>query len=223
MNRPKTTERIGPRRLVLVRHGETDHNVARRAQGHLDVPLNGRGRDQARAVAPVIAAFKPAFVRSSDLSRARVTAEEIARHSSLEVESDPRLREFSVGINRQDRTWEEYAELFPEEAAVLAGEREGTVVGRETPAQVAARWRPALAEAAEAVPVGGCGVVVAHGASLRTGVIDFLGLADDAFHAFAAMDNCAWTVLEEQVPTFREYGSVLAWRLTAWNRTLQHP
>jgi broad specificity phosphatase PhoE len=37
--------------LWLVRHGETDWNVAGRIQGHLDVPLNANGVAQARNLA----------------------------------------------------------------------------------------------------------------------------------------------------------------------------
>lgn len=210
------------RRLVLLRHGETDHNASGRAQGHLDVPLNARGLAQAEAVAPVLAQLDPAFVVSSDLQRARTTAEVVAAACGLEVRTDARFREFHVGANRENRTWQEYADLFPDEAAVLLGERDGVVPGRESQADVRARWQPALTEAAAAVPEGGCGLVVAHGASLRTGILAFLGLPPEAFAAFGSLGNCAWVVLEEQLPTFREHGTELRWRLTAWNRQL-HP
>ncbi len=206
------------RRLVLLRHGETDHNVAKRAQGQLDVPLNDRGLAQARAVAPVVAGFRPDFVWSSDLQRARRTAEIVADLCGLEVRTDARFREFAVGDNREDRTWTEYQEAFAHEAETL--QRTGMIPGRESPEQVADRWRPALSEAAAAVPWGGCGVVVAHGAALRTGVLEFLGLPGSAAHALGAMNNCGWTVLEETPPIFREHGDALRWRLAGWNRTL---
>jgi len=206
------------RRLVLLRHGETDHNVEGRAQGHLDVPLNASGRAQAQRVAPVLARLAPAFVWSSDLQRARSTAEVVAAACGLPVRVDARFREFHVGTHRQDRTWAEYQELFPDEAAVLLGERDGVVPGRESPADVQARWQPALGQAAEAVPAGGCGIVVAHGASLRTGVVGFLGLPPETAATFGALGNCGWVELEERRPVFREHGTDLRWRLAAWNR-----
>ena len=43
------------RHLILLRHGETEFNRARRMQGHLDVALSERGRAQADRVAPVLA------------------------------------------------------------------------------------------------------------------------------------------------------------------------
>ncbi|MCR2785766.1 MULTISPECIES: histidine phosphatase family protein [unclassified Microbacterium] len=68
--------------LTLVRHGETDWNRARRIQGATDIPLNDTGRAQAREAAERLRArldpAAPVFVVSSDLSRARETAEIIA-------------------------------------------------------------------------------------------------------------------------------------------------
>lgn len=208
------------RRLVLVRHGETDHNRAGRAQGHLDVPLNDRGLAQARAVAPVIAAFRPAWIVSSDLSRARVTAEVVGAACGLAVRTDPRLREFHVGTNRQDRTWAEYQAQFPAEAAAMSATTEsapGLVPGRESAEQVLERWRPALAQALAEVPRDGTGVVVAHGGVLRLGVADFLGLGVAGAESLDGLGNCAWVELAETSALFRAVGTGDRWRLRVWN------
>ena len=66
--------RVTLRRLVLLRHGQTDHNVERRMQGHLDAELTAAGLAQAAAVAPGIAALGPDRLISSDLRRAVDTA-----------------------------------------------------------------------------------------------------------------------------------------------------
>lgn len=209
------------RRLVLLRHGETDHNRSGRAQGHLDVPLNDRGLAQARAVAPVIAAFGPAWIVSSDLARARVTAETVAAECGLRVSTDERLREFNVGVNRQDRTWAEYQAAFPDEAARLVGDFDGDVPGRESASQVLDRWRPGMAAAMAAVPAGGTGVLVAHGGVLRLGIADFLGIGVAGVDDLDAMGNCAWSVLGETEAIFRGVGAPRRWRLQAWNRQLE--
>ncbi|WP_273000054.1 histidine phosphatase family protein [Hydrogenibacillus schlegelii] len=93
-----TTERRSPSMvLCLVRHGETLWNRERRYQGQVDVPLSEVGRRQAHAVARRLAAERWDRVYSSDLVRARETAEIIARHCGIPLLTDPRLRERAYG------------------------------------------------------------------------------------------------------------------------------
>ena len=81
----------------MLRHGETDHNAARIWQGHLDTPLSERGSQQADAVGPAIAALSPDRIVSSDLARARLTAQSVGRACGIPVALDPRFREIDVG------------------------------------------------------------------------------------------------------------------------------
>jgi 2,3-bisphosphoglycerate-dependent phosphoglycerate mutase/probable phosphoglycerate mutase len=83
--------------LVLLRHGQTDHNVERRMQGHFDAELTAEGLAQAAAVAPGIAALGPDRLISSDLRRAVDTAAVIGAAVGLDVKVDPRLRETHLG------------------------------------------------------------------------------------------------------------------------------
>jgi broad specificity phosphatase PhoE len=83
--------------ILLARHGETDWNRERRWQGHTDRPLNEAGRAQARELAERLAAAPPAAIYSSDLARARETAEIVGERLGLAVAVDPRLREVDVG------------------------------------------------------------------------------------------------------------------------------
>jgi broad specificity phosphatase PhoE len=83
--------------LLLVRHGETDWNAERRWQGHADVPLNERGRDQARELAESLAGERIDAIFTSDLSRARETADIVAARLHVPVAVDPDLREIDVG------------------------------------------------------------------------------------------------------------------------------
>ncbi|HVQ87670.1 MAG TPA: histidine phosphatase family protein, partial [Actinomycetes bacterium] len=85
------------RRVVLWRHGRTDWNSERRFQGHTDIPLNSEGRAQASRSAERLTGLAPSLIVSSDLSRARDTAAELAQRVGLEVAVDPRLRETSGG------------------------------------------------------------------------------------------------------------------------------
>lgn len=68
------------RTLYLLRHGETDWNALKRLQGHEDIPLNDRGRDQARLAVPVIARLDIDHCYTSDLARAFETAKLCLTH-----------------------------------------------------------------------------------------------------------------------------------------------
>ena len=83
--------------LILVRHGETDWNRARRWQGHADTTLNELGRRQATDLATALAGEPVAAVYSSDLRRAQETAAIVADAHGLEVRVEPRLREINFG------------------------------------------------------------------------------------------------------------------------------
>jgi broad specificity phosphatase PhoE len=204
------------RRLVLLRHGRTAWNDAGRAQGHADVPLDDVGVAQAKEVAPLLAAMAPVSVWSSDLARASATAEAVAAECGLEPAFDARLREFDVGANRTGLTTDEYAAAFPDEyAALLAGEIAG-IPGRETDADVLARFLPALTAYADSLGDGETGLVVSHGAALRVAVSAFLGWGDGPGEALGGLANCGWVELEHSASFWT--GGAELWRLAAWNR-----
>jgi broad specificity phosphatase PhoE len=81
--------------LLLVRHGETEWNRTGRWQGHSDTPLNERGREQARDLARQLDGVNALY--SSDLARARQTAEIVAAALDVDVRLDRRLRERRFG------------------------------------------------------------------------------------------------------------------------------
>jgi len=76
-------------RLVLWRHGQTDHNVERRFQGQADVPLNEVGLGQAQQAAALLAQLPVDVVVSSPLRRALVTSQTLAKRLALPVAIDP--------------------------------------------------------------------------------------------------------------------------------------
>jgi probable phosphoglycerate mutase len=207
------------RRLVLLRHGRTDWNHTRRAQGHADVPLDAEGEAEAKAVAPVLAAMAPVAVWSSDLARAADTALAVAAEAGLEPVLDPRLREYDVGPHRQGLTAQEYAAAHPaEHAALLAGDI-AAIPGREDAAQVIGRFLPALTSYADQLGDGETGIVVAHGAAIRTCVPAFLGWPEGVEQSLGVLANCGWVELEQSEATWTP--SVVRWRLRAWNRIVQ--
>lgn len=86
------------KRILLIRHGQTDWNVEGRWQGQLQVPLNATGLEQAQALANHLLGREISAVYSSDLSRAHVTATRVAEAYQLTVKLDERWRELHLGI-----------------------------------------------------------------------------------------------------------------------------
>ena len=100
-------------RICFIRHGETDWNAEKRIQGQLDIPLNEIGRAQALAMASYAAHFDFATVYSSDLNRAKQTAEALIEGRGLKVKALPQLRERHYGIF-QNMTKDDASALYPE-------------------------------------------------------------------------------------------------------------
>ncbi len=83
--------------IYLVRHGETEWNSAGLAQGREDVELNENGLRQAKRLAEAFSGVGLDAVISSPLSRAKKTAEELARSKGLAVQIEPDLIERDYG------------------------------------------------------------------------------------------------------------------------------
>jgi broad specificity phosphatase PhoE len=150
--------------LLLVRHGETDWNRDRRFQGHADRPLNETGREQARAIAAELAREKIDAIYSSDLARARETAELIAERAGVPFILEPQLREIDVG-EWQGLTRPEIEERFPEGFTNWAARGHGWEQG-ETYEALAERVLAAIDRIVQSYPKGRV-VVVGHGGTIR--------------------------------------------------------
>ncbi len=86
------------RKIILVRHGETDWNKEKRIQGgSSNTPLNEKGRQQAESLALRLSKDKIQAIYSSPLQRALDTAEAIARYHQVAVGIEPSLREIEAG------------------------------------------------------------------------------------------------------------------------------
>nr|WP_255668854.1 histidine phosphatase family protein [Aeromicrobium duanguangcaii] len=199
------------RRVILWRHGRTEWNVAGRVQGQTDIALDEVGRQQAAEAAARLASLSPARIVSSDLSRAADTARALSDRTGVPVETDPRLRELAFGA-REGLTWRESWERFPTQMQAWADGDETQIEGAETHAQAGARLAAALREYVDELPLGETLVVVAHGAVLRTGILEFLGIPESSWRQFGGLSNCHWSVLEEA-----RYQDWSQWRLSEWN------
>ena len=101
-------------KLFLIRHGQTDWNIARRFQGQSNVPLNEFGRKQAAALADRLSTQHVDALYSSDLERAFETAKMIVHVSgcSPDLHSDLRLREINFG-DWEGLSYNEIKERYP--------------------------------------------------------------------------------------------------------------
>jgi len=154
--------------LLLVRHGETDWNADGRLQGQTDRPLSDYGREQARQLAEDLQGEGFDAIYSSDLSRARETAEIVGARLGLRVELDPDLREKDWG------NWE----------GLTSVERDRVeFVGESTEAHQERTLR-ALRRLSERHPGDARILVVTHGGSMRRVQASALGLA------LPVVENC---------------------------------
>jgi broad specificity phosphatase PhoE len=159
--------------LFLARHGETDWNAAGRWQGQTDVPLNARGREQAREVALRLRPEGIRAIASSDLLRARATAEVVAAELGLAVNHlDTALRERRFGCF-EGLTREEVAARHPESWARYLADPGPAPPGGESRDELIGRLLPAVASAAARLP--GPLLVVMHGGAMRALLAEHVG------------------------------------------------
>lgn len=155
-------------RLIAIRHGETAWNVDTRLQGHLDIGLNERGRWQASRAALALKGEALDAIYTSDLSRARDTAQAVANATGQRVHTTTGLRERHFGV-LQGQTHAEIEAHWPVDA-LLWRQRDPlwTPQGGESLVAFDARVIQTVAHVA-AQHLGQQIVLVAHG-----GVLDML-------------------------------------------------
>ena len=141
--------------LLLARHGETEWNREGRWQGHADVALNDRGREQARELAHWMRDEPIDVIYSSDLKRAHETALIIAEQKRLPVTTDAGLREIDVG-RWSGLTPDEIARCFPDMAT-----HDGETNAQHLERVIAAFHRIAGAHRGQRM------LIVSHGKTLR--------------------------------------------------------
>jgi probable phosphoglycerate mutase len=205
-----------PRRIVLWRHGRTEWNAEQRFQGQSDVPLDDVGRRQAAQAALLLAELPPDRIISSDLSRARSTAEALATVTGLVVAGDERLRETFAGT-WQGLTRTELEERHGEELADWSAGSNVRPGGGETRVEVADRMVAAISEALRTLPAGQTLVVATHGGAARAATGALLGLPHEHWAALGVLSNCAWSVLVENVPRPDGIRHGPPWRLQEYN------
>jgi probable phosphoglycerate mutase len=213
------------RRLVMLRHGQTEFNAGSRMQGQLDTELSDLGRDQAVAAAEVLAKRQPQLIVSSDLRRALDTAVVLGERSGLPVVVDTRLRETHLG------DWQGMTHLEVDAAAPgarLAWRNDATWAphGGESRVDVAARGMPVIAELVAEQTEWGADeperpvVLVAHGGLIAALTAALLKLPVDNWPALGGMGNASWVQLSGHSTDDADPDDI-RWRLDVWNASAQ--
>lgn len=184
-------------RIVIWRHGQTDWNILNRFQGHSDIPLNDVGRYQAKRSAEILAGFKPTKIISSDLERARFTAQALADLVNLPVAIDADLRETNGGKWEGKTGEENRAADFEKFTSWINGNDEPAGECGERRSDVASRSLRAIERALEGHE--GTLVVVTHGGTARCVLGKILQLPIEHWAVVGGLSNAAWSVLERGI------------------------
>lgn len=182
--------------VYLIRHGETEWNVARRIQGQSDSALTILGKQQASQVARRLSQRGITHVIASDLGRAGQTGEIITKHCGCKLQLDARLRELHMGI-LEERLLDS---LTPEEEKwrqqILNGSPNGRIPEGESMIELATRMRVALDSCLD-LPPKSQPVLVSHGIALGCLLGTILGLAPFAERRFR-LRNCSLSRVDYQ-------------------------
>jgi glucosyl-3-phosphoglycerate phosphatase len=186
------------RRLVLVRHAESEWNATGRWQGHGGVGLSPRGRSQARTLARFVAAHEPeiCLLAASDLQRVIETLEPTARLLGFRPLFDARLRELDVGW-WSGLTNAQIAERDPRGHAAYRSGADVRRGGAETETQLRARVTAAVDDLVQRCADGTL-LIFTHGGPIRTLVAAALHLPVAQTRGLMAPGNCSRTVLQLQ-------------------------
>ena len=211
------------RRLVLLRHGQTEYNAGSRMQGQLDTDLSALGREQAAAAAEVLAKREPLAIVSSDLRRALDTATALAELSGVDVSVDTRLRETHLG-DWQGLTHLEVDDVAPGARLAWRDDARWAPHGGESRVDVAERSMPVVDELLTGLGDWGSGerpvVLVAHGGLIAALTAALLDLPVDNWPVLGGMGNASWVQLSGHSDDDAAPRDV-RWRLDVWNASAQ--
>ena len=191
------------RQLILVRHGQTLHNVAGIAQGWNDSELSDAGREQVTRVAQRLAELRPTALYSSPLGRALSTARTIAEATGLEIVTLDDLREMNYG-GWEGRSFLDVRREDEETYQRWIADEECPCPDGESHADVRRRIERALASIDSERPI-----VVTHGTAIRIAATALLQLPVMSSRHFA-QDNAAMNVFMWRTDH---------WVLKQWNLT----
>ncbi len=182
-------------RVLLWRHGQTDWNIVNRFQGHSDIPLNDVGRYQVQHAAEILAGMNPTAIISSDLGRARATAQALADLVGLPVTTHENLRETNGGLWEGKTGKENRAEDFENFIRWIDGDDNPAGTTGEKRSEVAARAVGVIMKELEG-KTDQLLVVATHGGTARCVLGELLQLPLSHWGVIGGLSNASWSILE---------------------------
>ncbi|MCX7881523.1 MAG: histidine phosphatase family protein [Patescibacteria group bacterium] len=189
--------------FYIARHGLTDWNIEKRLQGQTDIPLNKKGEEQAiKAAKEYFKGIKFEVAFSSDLFRAKRTAEIIALEKKIALKTTALLRERDFGPweGKKAKDIEKALKKDIKEFRVLADE-ELAKLKIETNHQMMSRFMNFLRETAILYP-GKNVLVVTHGSVMRI-FLQTLGYINKEQSQKLLIENLAYFILESDGVDFK--------------------
>jgi probable phosphoglycerate mutase len=182
-------------RVLLWRHGQTDWNTVNRFQGHSDIPLNAVGQYQANLAASILVGMQPTKIISSDLSRARDTAQALGNLTNLAIEIDIDLRETNGGLWEGKTGAENRAEDLQNFVRWIDGDDNPAGTTGEKRSDVANRAVSAIKRALGDLD-NQLLVVTTHGGTARCVLGSLLNLPMANWGAVGGLSNASWSILQ---------------------------
>lgn len=191
----KAVERKAMTTLYLVRHGEAEGNVYRRIQGQYNGGLTPNGYEQIKALVKRFETVNLDTIYTSDLFRAKKTAEAVAEEKNLPIHVRSDLREIYMGI-WEDQTWGEMDKKYHLEMDLFCkSSPEFSVSKGETFQELRARIANALGEII-AENKDKTVAVFFHGTAIRYALAHFLNLDENEPLSLPHSDNTAVCKIE---------------------------
>ncbi len=182
-------------RVLLWRHGQTDWNMVNRFQGHSDIPLNDVGRYQVRHAAEILAGMNPTQIISSDLGRAKETAQALADLVGLTVSTHEGLRETNGGMWEGKTGKENREEDFQNFIRWIDGDDNPAGTTGEKRSEVAARAVAVINQVLNG-KTDQLLIVATHGGTARCVLGDLLQLPLSHWGVIGGLSNASWSIVQ---------------------------
>ena len=182
-------------RIYLIRHGEAEGNLYRRAQGHYNAQITAKGHRQIAALAERFKDEHIDALYSSDLMRTQITAGAITKYHDIPMILEPQIREVCLGV-WEDVPWGDLSYDYPEAMTAFNDDPESwSAPGCESFEALKERMMAAILRIA-AAHEGQTVACVSHGMAIRTLLSHIMGVPSKEIRRLPHGDNTAVSLLE---------------------------